>query len=242
VRRHNAVSVATAQIRLRLAMHAGVVQFDGEGLIGTAVNHAARLLDAEQLKEMQRHTGADVVQIASQRMYDDVIRHGLGLVDPGEYQPVLVRVKETATPAWVRVPGAWTAQAARPPAPVTVIDARGIPPAESTFPDPPPLAPAITVIDRAPDLDALVDLVLAIRQLRGRHLRDQIIAELPLALARVLKTRRRDEDRADMSAIIRACHEHRNGLHELLRVIRQFVGDSAQVDELSRTIDAVEQV
>jgi hypothetical protein len=128
IRRHNHVSALTAQLRLRVAVHTGVVHSDGEGLVGTAVNHAFRLLDAEQLKLTLRKTGADLVLIASQRVYDDVIRQGLGLVDPSEYQRIVVGVKETVTPAWIRVPGTGTPIPAIAPTLTTVIDTRDAPP------------------------------------------------------------------------------------------------------------------
>jgi hypothetical protein len=237
VRRHNTVSAATSQMRLRLAVHTGVVRSDGKGLVGTAVNHAFRLLDADELRQALRESGADLALIASQRVYDDVIRQGLGLVDPDEYRPVVAAVKETTAPAWIRVPGM------RPPverAPIRALDTRIAPAAELTVPDPPVLPPAGSA-DHAAILDSLVRQALTIRQLRGRHLRTQIVGELPLALANVINTHRTDDDKADMWAIVAACYEHPSGLPELLRVIRQFVGDSVQVDALGRLVDAVER-
>jgi hypothetical protein len=240
LRRHNHVSAITAQLRLRVALHTGVVHSDDEGLVGTAVNHAFRLLEAEQLKLALRETGAELALIASLRIYDDVIRHGLGLVDPGEYQQVVVVVKETVTPAWIRVPGIRTPIPAINPAPTTIIDAQIAPP-EPMTPGPPTLPAQVALANPVPDLDTMVDRALDIRQLRVRHLRDQIVAELPLALARAIKARRAEGDRADVTAIIRTCRAHSHGLRDLLRVVRQFVGSPAQVDELSRSIDALER-
>jgi Effector-associated domain 2 len=261
VRRHNHVSAVMAQLRLRVSVHTGVVHSDVEGLVGTAVNHAFRLLDAEQLKLALRTTGAELALIASQRVYDDLIHHGLGLVDPSEYQQVVVNVKETVTPAWIRVPGVRTPIPGIVPAPVTIIDAQVVPPelelttpelAPTTpgpttpelklkSPDPPTLPGPVAVAHTAPNLDTVVDLALDIRQLRIRQLRDQIVAELPLSLTRAIRVRRAEGDRADMTAIIRTCSAHQNGLRELLRAVRQFVGNSAQVHELSRSIDALER-
>ncbi|HEU5161302.1 MAG TPA: hypothetical protein VFU43_30195 [Streptosporangiaceae bacterium] len=235
VRRHNYLSAARAQMRLRVAVHTGTVRSDPEGLVGTAVNHAFRILEAEQLRQALRRTGTDLVLIASERVYEDVIRHGDGLVDPDEYQPVEVRIKETIAPAWIRVPGTPVPTLI---APVTVVDVD--PPTEPpTTPDPP--RAVATIADQRRDLDSVVDLALAIRQLRGRHLRNQIVAELPLALTRAIRAVRVEGDRADMAAIVRTCHEHPQGLQDLLRVVRQFVGDSAHVERLSRSIAAVEQ-
>jgi hypothetical protein len=236
VRRHNDVSAETAQMQLRVAVNTGVVRSDREGLVGTAVNQAFRILEAEQLRQVLRWTGADVALIASERVYEDVIRHGLGLVDPGDYQRVEVQVKETAVPAWIRVPGMPAPILTAPRASATIVDVRPLP-----SPERPQLPAMVTIADQRPGLDTVVDRALTIRQLRGRHLRDQIVAELPLALASVIRTQRAGDDRADMSAIVRTCGEHPHGLHDLLRVVRQFAGDSSQVDELRKSIDALEQ-
>jgi hypothetical protein len=252
IRQHNDVSAVTAQMRLRLAVHTGVVHSDGEGLVGTAVNHVFRILEAEQLRQVLRWTGADLALIASERVYEDVIRHGLGLVDPREYQRIDVRVKETTAPAWIRVPGMppQVLPVTAPHAPRSVTDVRVVPPAEPTAPDLrrlpaatdlPRLPAALTIADHARDLDTVVDRALAIRQFRAGHLRDQIIAELPLALATAIRSRRAGDGRADMYAIVRTCHEHSQGLDDLLRVVRQFAGDSAQVNELRESIQALGQ-
>jgi hypothetical protein len=266
VRRHNHVSVPTAQLRLRVAVHTGVVHFDGNGLVGTAVNLAFRLLEAEQLKLTLSETGADLALIVSIRVYDDVIRHGLGLVDPSEYQRVVIDVKETVMPAWIMVPGIGKPRSAIFPTPVTVIDTRTAAPTAPTPPaapaatsldppalpaaDLPPALPAVgpptlpapvAIVHPAPDLDTLVDLALDIRQLRVRQLREQIVAELPLALTQAITKRRAKGDRAELIAIIRTCSAHPHGLRDLLHVVRQFAGNSAQVTELGRSIDAMER-
>ena len=227
VREHNEVSSEAAQMRLRVAVHIGFVRPDAEGVVGSAVNLAFRLLNAEQLRQVLQWSGADLALIASDRVYDDVIRHGLGLVNPSEYQRVIAQVKETTTPAWIRVPGM--------PAPRTVVDAQIIRPAQPTAPDPPAIA------NHASDLEALVDLALEIRPLRVGHMRDQIIAALPLALASMIKTQRDHDDRADMSAIVRVCRGNPHGLDDLLGVVRQFAGESTQLDNLRKSINALGQ-
>lgn len=243
VRQHNDVSVDTAQMRLRLAVHTGIVRSDAEGLVGTAVNHVFRILEAPQLKQILRGTGAELALIASERVYDDVIRHGLGLVDPAEYHRIELRVKETGTVAWITVPGLAAPVRPVPPAPPAIT--RIIMPDTPVVPtalDPPRLPPAPrTIADRSPGIDDVVDRALGIRQLRSRHLRNQIVAELPLALATVIEPRRSGDARTDMTAIVDACHQHPNGLNDLLRVVRRFAGDSAQVDDLKKSINELEQ-
>jgi effector-associated domain 2 (EAD2)-containing protein len=240
VRKHNDVSIEPARMRLRLAVHTGIARTDAEGLVGTAVNHAFRILEAPHLKEILRRTGAELALITSERVYDDVIQHGLGLVNPAEYHRIELRVKETVTTAWITVPGLAAPIRPVPASPPTITDASIVVSTVPTVPDPPQLPPApaaITIADGSPALDDVIDRALSVRQLRSRHLRDQIVAELPLALATVIKPRRSGDDRTDMTAILRTCEEHPNGLTDLLRVIRQFAGDSVQVDDLRKSID-----
>ncbi|CND62977.1 Uncharacterised protein [Mycobacterium tuberculosis] len=248
VRRHNEVSSATARMQLRVAVHTGVAHSDGEGLVGTAVNHVFRLLEADALRRGLLRSGAELALIASDRVHEDVIRHGPGMVHPGEYHRIEVRVKETVTPAWVRLPGVPVASRPVPERPRVLGNARAVPPpADPTAIDPPPprtappaLPPAsVTIVERPRALDAAVDAALTIRQLRGRRLRDQIVAELPLALATLIGQRRAADDRDDMAAIVGACREHPQGIAELLRAVRQFAGDSAGLEELRRSIEAL---
>lgn len=105
VRRHNRVSSEAAQIRLRIAVHAGSVAVDDFGVTGHAVNHMFRLLDARPFKEAVRVSGRDVGLIVSDYFYDSVVRHGLGTQDPADFTPVRVEVKETKARAWVTIPG-----------------------------------------------------------------------------------------------------------------------------------------
>ncbi|MFB4305860.1 hypothetical protein [Actinomadura sp. GTD37] len=240
VRRHNDVSSATARMQLRLAVHTGVAHSDDDGLVGTAVNHLFRLLEADQLRRALRGTGAELALITSARVHEDVVQHGLGMVDPGEYVRIDVRVKETVTPAWIRIPGLRSSIRPVPDAPRAVTTARVVPPAEPTLPGPPP-PPAITVVERPSPLETVLDLAMAVRQLRGRRSRDQIVAELPLAVATSVRERRADDDRTDMSAIVSTCRAHPQGLRELVRAVRQFAGDSPQVADFTRSVEALRQ-
>ncbi len=50
LRHHNKMSSDPAKIRLRMAVHAGPVMFDDSGVVGHAVIHLFRLLEAPALK------------------------------------------------------------------------------------------------------------------------------------------------------------------------------------------------
>jgi adenosylhomocysteine nucleosidase len=105
VQRHNQSSSAPARLRLRLGLHTGPVQLDSYGLTGAAVVHLFRLLDAAQFRKEMMGTNAEVGVIVSDRFYNDVVRHGLGMLDPAAYRPLTVRARETTTRAWVYLPG-----------------------------------------------------------------------------------------------------------------------------------------
>jgi class 3 adenylate cyclase len=105
LRRHNRLSSDIAQIRLRMAVHTGQVRFDAHGVAGQALVHAYRLLEAPVFKTMLASTRGELGLIVSDRVYDDVIRHATGLIEPELYDDVTVSLKETLTRAWVHVPG-----------------------------------------------------------------------------------------------------------------------------------------
>lgn len=100
---HNHVHAPQAQIRLRVAIHAGEVQQNSHGVVGDAVNAAFRLLDSRSLKEALAANSGLVALIASEAIYRDVIRH-TPASSPETYRRIGVKVKETETTAWIRLP------------------------------------------------------------------------------------------------------------------------------------------
>lgn len=108
IRRHNRLSSEAAGIQLRAAMHAGLIHEDDHGFVGQDVNLLARLLDSRLLKRMLAESRAEVVFIASDYVYRDVIRSHPSLVDPALFKQVKVQVKETRTRAWTYTPGVLT--------------------------------------------------------------------------------------------------------------------------------------
>ncbi len=105
LRRHNRLSSDVARIQLRAAVHAGPVVADAEGISGEPLIQAARMLDAPALKRMLAAARADLAVIASAFVYDTVISHGPGLVDPDTYHRAELRVKESRVTAWIHVDG-----------------------------------------------------------------------------------------------------------------------------------------
>ena len=93
-------------LRLKVAIHAGEVHRDVNGLVGFDVNHAFRLLESELVRYAIRTSSAMCAVIASDSIYQSVIRHGYGSVAPGEYARARVVNKEDDSVAWLRLPGA----------------------------------------------------------------------------------------------------------------------------------------
>jgi tetratricopeptide repeat protein len=103
LREHNAEHVAEAGIRLRLAIHSGEVRRDDHGVVGQALNHTFRLLDAPEFKRMMRTSAAPLGLIVSDAFFCEIVR-GNAASNPSAYRPVDVRVKETDARGWVLLP------------------------------------------------------------------------------------------------------------------------------------------
>ena len=147
LRGYNRTAADIARIRLRAALHAGPVQRDAHGLVGEAVNHTCRLLNAAVLKETLAASPAPLAFIASAPLFDAVVRDAHADVDPETFRAVTVEEKETRAQAWIHLPGmgparSWPAAvpeaavAPRPaggPAPGTGSDAGAAPAAMQGF-------------------------------------------------------------------------------------------------------------
>jgi hypothetical protein len=100
--RHNSVHPDLERIRLRMALHAGEVNYDGHGATATSINLTFRLLESGPVREALAGSPGVLAIITSSWFYEEVVRHSS--VDAGAYQPVPVTVKETATTGWVCLP------------------------------------------------------------------------------------------------------------------------------------------
>lgn len=226
VRRHNRLSSEAARMRLRLAVHVGEVRWDGNGLVGTAVNHAFRLLDAPAFKAVFEEAGTDVALIVSDRVHEDVVRHELDLVDPEEYAPIDVRVKETSTTAWFTLPGRpHAARALAVPARPPAVRSAGAAPEEGWAPPPP---------GGTANLFELVDRALEIPLMATERGRQQVVGALPLEIMTVIP--RSPDARSDTYEIIRTCLDYPGGLQGFVAALRGFVGDSMALNRLEQAI------
>ncbi|TMQ80664.1 cyclic nucleotide-binding domain-containing protein, partial [Actinomadura soli] len=105
LRHHNQRSSDAVRIQLRVAVHVGPVMPDPPGMSGWALIRTARLLDARPLKDRLAATGADLGFIASTFVYESVIAHGPGYVNPAEYEPISCTVKKLKTEGWIHLRG-----------------------------------------------------------------------------------------------------------------------------------------
>ncbi|OLT37380.1 hypothetical protein BJF79_29545 [Actinomadura sp. CNU-125] len=254
LRRYNKAASDLARIRLRVAVHTGEARHDGNGVVGTAVNHAFRILDAQAFKDALNESEASLAVIVSERVYDDVVQHGPGLIDPDDYRPVGVVVKETVGTAWVRVlrtgnpptvpapdrdaettddgpkPGAQIAERAPSPAPA----ADGVPQAGGTTPG--VATPAAMAPDVVPPgaVFEITNHMCEVPLMATEQGRNQVMGAVRGEISGAVP--RHPEARQDVHSIVNTCLDYPGGLHELLTAIKGLAGQSMPVTRLEQTI------
>jgi hypothetical protein len=231
LRRQHELASPLARIRLRAGVHAGEIHPDDHGIAGTALNHAFRILDAPEFKRVVDDHTARLSIIVSSQVYDDVVRHAMGSIDPTVYQPIELRWKETETTGWVRLLGG-TAQS--PGTALTefhsaVLSRNGKPPeidartgSYTTYADSPSLLFEL--------VKQLLDLPLMTTE-RGR---DQVVRALRDDISRMVP--RQPEARLDTYCIVQTCGDYPGGLEELIAIIRRFAGGSFTVEQVERVV------
>lgn len=105
-------------LRLRAVVHAGEVHYDKNGPFGDDLDLACRLLDAPQFKACLRKGTAPLAVVASDHIYQSIIRHGYDGINGDEFLPlVAVTVGLLRRKGWVYLP-------CTPTFPVTVASER----------------------------------------------------------------------------------------------------------------------
>lgn len=102
--RRSASRAAATQVRLRVAVHAGEVTFDGHGVVGAAVDQTFRLSDAPPFKSALATSTGVCGLIASEWFFEEVVRHHPD-ARPELFRRVETQVKGTRIAAYIRVPG-----------------------------------------------------------------------------------------------------------------------------------------
>ncbi|MGW2588995.1 hypothetical protein ACWCXC_01805 [Streptomyces sp. NPDC001515] len=102
LRAMNRTASSSAQMRLRGVVASGYVAVDGEGgWVGSDLNHACRLLDAEVLRQALRRERGDFALCVSESVYQGVVRHGHPGVPVEEFHAVTVDSKNGPLSAWL---------------------------------------------------------------------------------------------------------------------------------------------
>ncbi|CNG44233.1 Cyclic nucleotide-binding domain [Mycobacterium tuberculosis] len=105
LRRHNRRAAEATRLQLRAALHVGPVQRGPKGVSGISIITTRRMVDAPAVKRRVAETGADLAFVTSGFVFDTVITPAPGLVDPGRYSRVRVRLKEASLWAWLMLEG-----------------------------------------------------------------------------------------------------------------------------------------
>ncbi len=98
---------AQLQVRVRVVLHAGEVNYDANGCFGEALDIAFRLLDAPQVKRALCTAGRPLILVVSREIYESVVRHGHSGIEQDAFKPLVrVQVAGHRYPGWIHVPGA----------------------------------------------------------------------------------------------------------------------------------------
>jgi hypothetical protein len=237
VLRHNEFADEATRMPLRVAVNTGPVDWDGRGVVGRSLNDTFRILDAEPFKQVLRASGADLALIVTQRVYEDVVSQGRGLLNRNDYRPLEIAQKELRETAWATLPGVG------PPPPLP--DALGGTMAQfaedavQEFTGPAGLGRfgGLRYMGRAVPITVLFELVdqaLEIPQLASERERERAVGALPLKISAVIP--RSNIARQDVYEIIRTCLDYPGGLQSLLVALHGFGGESFPFLEFKRAI------
>ncbi|MGD0608906.1 MAG: AAA family ATPase [Streptosporangiaceae bacterium] len=99
---HNDSHPDSERIRLRMALHAGEVNYDGHGATAASINLTFRLLESAPVKEALADSPGLLAVITSSWFFEEVVQHSTA--NPAAYYPAHVTVKETDTTGWICLP------------------------------------------------------------------------------------------------------------------------------------------
>ncbi|KUJ69952.1 hypothetical protein ACZ90_06170 [Streptomyces albus subsp. albus] len=98
----NRLASTSAQMRLRAVLATGYVAVDAQGgWVGSDLNHACRLLDAEELRELLRRNDQDFALCVSEPVYQGIVQHGHPGVPPERFHHTTVASKNGPLGAWL---------------------------------------------------------------------------------------------------------------------------------------------
>ncbi|MEV8032793.1 hypothetical protein [Streptomyces sp. NPDC086182] len=101
----NRTASSSAQIRLRAVVATGYVAVDAyDGWVGSDLNHACRLLDAQLLRAALRERPDDFALCVSESVHAGIVRHGHPGIPADGFHPVTVDSKNGPLRAWLHGP------------------------------------------------------------------------------------------------------------------------------------------
>ncbi|MFJ8214429.1 hypothetical protein [Streptomyces sp. NPDC096033] len=115
LREVNRMASSAAQIRLRAVVATGFVTVDAiDGWVGTDLNQACRLLDADTLRAALREGNSDIALCVSESVHAGIVRHDHQGIPADAFHSITVQSKNGPLKAWLY--GPVPAAAAAPPA------------------------------------------------------------------------------------------------------------------------------
>lgn len=102
--RHNQAHERMEQLRLRIAFDLGEINEEEGRLVGPALVHVSRLIDADPLRKALERTNGVLGLIVSQFFFRDIVKQSAEYRHQ-EYREIYFQVKNDSGKAWVRVPG-----------------------------------------------------------------------------------------------------------------------------------------
>ncbi|MEU3060021.1 hypothetical protein [Streptomyces subrutilus] len=112
----NRLAARSAQLRLRTVLATGYVAIDEyDGWVGTDLNEACRLLDADALRAALRERDGDYALCVSESVHTGIVRHQHTGIPTEEFNRITVLSKNGPLPAWLHGPLPATAPDHRPP-------------------------------------------------------------------------------------------------------------------------------
>jgi hypothetical protein len=102
---HNHDLLPEARLRLRMAIHYGVVDPSSNGYTGGGVTDVSRMLDSDQLRAALDDDEAYLAVMISGRLFAETIAQRHTSLKEADFRRVRIRNKEYAEHAWLYVPG-----------------------------------------------------------------------------------------------------------------------------------------
>ncbi|MFI5635933.1 hypothetical protein ACIA8H_00815 [Streptomyces goshikiensis] len=136
LRAMNRMAASSTQLRLRAVLAGGYVAVDEyDGWVGTDLNDACRLLDADPLRAALRERAGDFVLCVSESVHAGIVRHQHTGIPAEEFTHITVPTKNGPLPAWLHGP---LPTLAKPSAALPPADPAPVSPAPAPSPAPSP--------------------------------------------------------------------------------------------------------